>query len=66
MFEGRFKYFATISEIFRRLPKTYEDFRRFPKIFKNFGNLLECWFFNSAVLFPQVFQRIYKHSTKET
>ena len=49
-------HFATITEFFPRFPKTSEDFWRFPKIFKNFqnfGNLLECWFLHSPVLFPK-------------
>ena len=66
----RVKNFGAISEDFRRRPKTTEDLRRFPKIskiFKNFGNLLECWFLQSPVLFPEfskefpsIQQRIYE------
>ena len=61
MLEGRLGHFATFSDFFRRFPKTSEDFRRlpkiskdfrrFPKIFKNFGNLSECLFLHSPVLF---------------
>ena len=43
MLEGRFEHFATF----------FDFFRRFPKIFRNFGNLSECLFLYSRMLFPK-------------
>ena len=57
MLEGRLEHFATFSDFsedFRFFPKISEDFRRFPKIFKYFGNLSECLFLHSPVLFPKL------------
>ena len=53
MLEGRLSYFAIFSAFFRRIPKISEHFRRFLKIFKKFGNLSECLFLHSLVLFPK-------------
>ena len=53
MLEGRLQHFATFSDFFRRLPKISEDFQRFLKIFKNLGNLSECLYLHSLVLFPK-------------
>ena len=36
MLEGRLEHFATISDFFRRFPKTFEDFRRLSKISEDF------------------------------
>ena len=54
MLEGRFEHFATFSDFLRRSPKTSEDFQKIPKIFKIFGNLSECLFLHSRVLFPKL------------
>ena len=61
-----FKKIKMLEGHFRNFPKIFEDVRRFSKIFKNFGYLLVRMFLHSSVLFPQVFQRNSKHSTKET
>ena len=46
MLEGRFENFTTILRFFRI----------FPKIFKRFGNLSECLFLHSPVLFHKFFK----------
>ena len=68
LLENRFENFPTFSD-FSQFPKISEDFRRFPKIFKSFQKFRELvgmLVFALSGAFSQVFQRISKHSTKDT